>query len=84
MKIFAVTNGRSESDFDLYGDMKSGGSNAHSGGAVIIANTLEEAKKLLNKAMVKADGYDVEERNLGTLEEIKLKKGIILFADGAC
>lgn len=84
MKIFAVNNG-SDTDFNLEDDLVSGGSNAHSGGAVIIAETLEEARKILDKAIVGAGGYDLEDRNVGTLKEIILDKaGVLLFAKGDC
>lgn len=83
-KIFAVNNG-SDTEFDLADDLVAGGSNAHSGGAVIIADNLKEAQKILDKAIVNADNYNLEQRNIGTLKEIKLNKsGVLLFADGDC
>lgn len=83
-KIFAVNNG-SSTDFNLEEDLVAGGSNAHSGGAVIIADNLEEAKKILDRAIVDAGSYNLEDRNIGTLKEIKLNKsGVLLFADGDC
>lgn len=77
MKLFAVLNYESRSDFDLKDDFRldadkhSYSSNAHSGGAVILAETLEQAQELLQ-----ADG---------TLVEVPLDKpGVVLFADGDC
>ena len=84
LRIFAVMNGYSDSDFGLSDDFQSGGSNAHSGGVVVIAETLEEAQTMVDKAILKDDGYNLEERNVGTLKEIELKKGVVIFAGGDC
>ena len=52
MKIFAVNSG-SKTDFELEDNMVAEGSNAHSGGAVIIADSLEEAEEILKKVVEK-------------------------------
>ena len=85
MKLFAVRNESSESDFELNNDMRCGGSNAHSGGAVILAETPEEAERILDKAIIENGSYDLEKRKTGTLKEVNLSKnGIVIFANGDC
>jgi hypothetical protein len=85
IKLFAVQNGNSESDFKLNEDFVCGGSNAHSGGVVVLAENLKEAEKLVREAINKDDGYSLEESTVGTLKEIKLdKKGLVIFSDGDC
>ena len=82
MKIFAVTNGKSGSDFGLNEDWKPPGSNAHSGGLVILAETLEEAIKIA-EPLVKDSFY--KETSIGTLKEVSLEKaGVVLECDGNC
>jgi len=85
LKLFAVSNGNSESDFALNEDMVCGGSNAHSGGAIVVAKNIKEAEKMILKQIKEDDSYDSENGVVGVLKEIKLnKKGVVLFADGDC
>lgn len=73
MKLF-LANG-AESDFTDDSDFEvSDSTNAHSAGAVILAETPEEAVKLLT-----------DRKATGTLVEIPLDKpGVVLFASGDC
>jgi len=73
MKLFAVENGQCTSSFDLQNDYAPHrSSNAHSGGIVILAETAEDAIRLMKGTT-------------GTLTEIPLDKaGIVLQADGDC
>lgn len=80
MKLFVVENGKATSDFEVKDDFEvvepSYSSNAHSGGAVVLAETEEEARALITKHV---------ENWVGTLTEISLdKSGVILYADGDC
>ena len=85
LKVFAVQNGNSDSDFNLKDNMVSGGSNSHSGGAVVIAENKEEAKKLIMKQIKLSNSYDWEDGTAGTVKEVTVDdKGVILFADGDC
>ena len=72
-----MINEKSKSDFDIEEDfenaMKNDGSNAHSGGCVVLAESLEEAQKMIEKRITQ-----------GTFREISFKKGIIIYADGDC
>lgn len=68
MKLFVVANGIADSDFDINkklsddemydaddrekGYMIASGSNAHSGGAVILAENIEDAKEILYKRLI--------------------------------
>jgi hypothetical protein len=79
MKLFATMNStfHVSSDFDLPNDFEPDetySSNQHSGGIVILAESMEKAKQFL-----------VEKGFRGTLKEIESgKEGIVLFADGDC
>lgn len=90
MNIYIWNNGGCDSDFapdeNISMDGICGGysSNAHSGGIVVAADTLEEARELI----AKNQNTTVDEVN--KFDEYKpvilsrVKKGVILYADGAC
>lgn len=114
MKLFVVTNGSADSDFDIRkkmsddewddannrekGYMITDGTNYHSGGAVILAENIEDARDILYKKLLEdiydysrvKDGEkrrkeDIEKLSVGHLVEINTdRKGIVLFCDGAC
>lgn len=76
MKLYAVKNCNSKSDYDLNDDdfESTGSSNAHSGGAVLVAENIEEANRMMNEMGL-----------TGTLVEIvPNKKGFIIIADADC
>lgn len=87
MKLFAVSNGiETYSDFGLSSDVIFRGStNCHSGGIVILAETLEQAKKIAEKTVKKDSIGDEENFSIGTLKEIPFEKsGLVLGCNGNC
>lgn len=76
MKLFAVLNAKSDTDFPELEDdfMANDSSNAHSAGIVVFAEDLAAANETLASVEVS-----------GTLVEVDSKKaGIVLFANGDC
>lgn len=87
MKLFLWLNQNSKSDLTYeYTEnfFAHDSSNAHSGGAVVLAENENEAFELLKKAN---QGVDMRDEKIEESKPIEIpfdKKGVVIFCDGDC
>ena len=91
MKLFLWSNETEQSDFgEKINCVMPNSSNAHSGGVVVLAETEEEAIKLLKEYTRNVDirecktDYYNEEIDTNPFIIPLDKKGVVLFCDGNC
>ena len=92
LNIYLWLNGSSESDFTDKMNIAMPGSNAHSGGIVVLAEDEEEARKLATEhiGLDPLECHGLDEFDMVEVEDTKPivinldKKGVVIFDDGAC